>query len=140
MSEAPDAVVAAIGDALSFTVAGDSGRARAAVDVLLEHGVDAVYAACCAWADVIARHVDLSGDAGEFVRLEVVDADRTVIDPGTVASPEGQARIWTGRFVAAHINGDGATRVALFNVATPEDCARNVMTLLRAAGSATKVG
>jgi hypothetical protein len=135
----PSPVVQAMQAAVAHTAAGRSVAKADALEVLFDHSMDAVYAACAAWAEVVRLFTGLD-EGNEFTELEIVDRRSGArMDPREADEFE-QPRIWAGQFLATHVNGDRASRLALFNVAAadPAVCARNVLALLDVAGAAVR--
>jgi hypothetical protein len=138
----PPAAVRAMQDAMTRAALRDSVGAMDALEVLLDYGMHAVYAASCSWAEVIKRFTMLCDDGGVvgFAVLEVLDEQGRRLDPADVA-PEQRAKVWAAQFLTAHCNDDDDMRRALFDAHVERDpgrAAENVLALLSAAGAAIR--
>jgi hypothetical protein len=130
--EVGDAMVAA----LRAAVLGDVDAKAAALDVLFDHDMVALYAACRTWADTIASLTGLDGEGLASVEFVHTGTDRQVEPEEAITI--NAALVWVGRFLAAHCNEDDAMCLALFTASSPEQLADNLLSLLDTTASVVR--
>lgn len=115
-------------DAVERGADGDLDAVERELQVLFDYGMNAVYGACAAWAE---RVKELAGmdDLEGFAYPKLVGADGRLVEPQDVV-PGDRPKVWVARFLAAHVNGDGDIRKALFEMADADSCGKNVVELL----------
>lgn len=119
----------------------DVATAAAGIHKIMEAGPDAVFTACCVWAELVRKlALPRRATVNSFYTWSMVDQMT-----GEVVCPDGlgpamHAPVWATRFVMAVANRDTATAGALLAVdaADPDQWWDNVVYLLALAAAAVR--
>lgn len=100
-------------------------------DIAERGGPGALYATACGLAETVVLSTGMRADSDNFIGLEFDER----LDA---------AKVWAGRFVTAHANGDIESTLALFKAVVSEtdhhwvECMRDLLEIAAAALSATR--